>query len=69
MPRSWHWGVALGLCVGAGVVLVGSLRHGLSAPLVVLGIVLAVAVIKWLFILAVVAALCWIILFFVRRTV
>jgi hypothetical protein len=43
MPRSWHWGVALGLCVGAGVVLVGSLRHGLSAPLVVLGIVLAVA--------------------------
>jgi hypothetical protein len=25
-------------------------------------------VIKWLFILAVVAALCWIILFFVRRT-
>jgi len=28
----------------------------------------AVAVIKWLFILAVVAALCWIILFFVRRT-
>ena len=40
----------------------------LLAALVVLGIVLAVAVIKWLFILAVVAALCWIILFFVRRT-
>jgi hypothetical protein len=35
----------------------------LLAALVVLGIVLAVAVVKWLFILAVVAALCWIILF------
>jgi hypothetical protein len=34
----------------------------------VLGIVLAAVVVKWLFILAVVAALCWIILFFVRRT-
>jgi len=41
MPRSWHWGVALGLCVGAGVVLIGAVRYGLSAPLVVLGIVLA----------------------------
>src|SRR5213082_2277549 len=40
----------------------------LLAALVVFGIVLAVAVIKWLFILAVVAALCWIILFFVRST-
>jgi hypothetical protein len=40
----------------------------LLAALIVLGIVLAVAVIKWLFILAVVGALCWIILFFVRRT-
>lgn len=40
----------------------------LLAALIVLGIVLGVAVIKWLFILAVVAALCWIILFFVRRT-
>jgi hypothetical protein len=29
--------------VGAGVVLLGGLRYGLSAPLVVLGIVLAVA--------------------------
>jgi hypothetical protein len=29
---------------------------------------LAVAVIKWLFILAVVAALCWVILFVARRT-
>ncbi|HEU5216947.1 MAG TPA: hypothetical protein VFU30_15575 [Gaiellaceae bacterium] len=39
----------------------------LLAALVVLGIVLAVEVIKWLFILAVVAALVWVILFFVRR--
>jgi len=39
----------------------------LLAALVALGIVLAVAVIKWLFILADVAALCWIILFFARR--
>jgi hypothetical protein len=34
----------------------------------VIGIVLAAVVIKWLLILAVIAALCWIILFFVRRT-
>ena len=42
MPQSWHWGVALGLCVGAGVVLIGALRYGLSAPLLVLGLVLVV---------------------------
>ncbi len=41
MPRSWHWGVALGLCVGAGVVLIGAVRYSLSAPLLVIGIVLA----------------------------
>jgi hypothetical protein len=39
----------------------------LLAALVVLGIVLAVAVFKWLFILAVVAALVWAIVFFARR--
>ena len=38
----------------------------LLAALVVLGIVLAVVVIKWLFILAVVAALIWVIAFFTR---
>ena len=38
----------------------------LLAALVVLGIVLAVVVIKWLFILAVVAALVWVIAFFTR---
>jgi len=42
MPRPWHVGVALGLCIGAGVVLIGALRYGPSAPLVVLGVVLAV---------------------------
>lgn len=40
----------------------------LLAVIVVIAIWLAIVVIKWLFILAVVAALCWIILFFVRRT-
>lgn len=39
----------------------------LLAALVILGIVLAVTVIKWLFILAVVAGLIWVILFFARR--
>jgi hypothetical protein len=39
----------------------------LLALLVVIGVVLAVTVIKWLFILAVVSALAWVILFFVRR--
>ena len=35
---------------------------------VILGIILAITIIKWLFILAVIAALVWVILFFVRRT-
>ena len=38
----------------------------LLAAHVVLGIVLAVVVIKWLFILAVIAALIWVIAFFTR---
>lgn len=38
----------------------------LLAALVVVGIVLAVTVIKWLFVLAVIAALVWVILFFAR---
>ncbi|TMD12444.1 MAG: hypothetical protein E6I27_06260 [Chloroflexi bacterium] len=42
MPQSWLWGVILGLCVGAGVVVIGSVRYGLSAPLLILGLVLAV---------------------------
>jgi hypothetical protein len=32
----------LGLCVGGGVVLISSLRYGFSAPLLLLGLVLAV---------------------------
>ena len=42
MERPWLWGVMLGLCVGSGVVLVSSLRYGFSAPLLLLGIVLAI---------------------------
>jgi hypothetical protein len=42
MARPWLWGVGLGLCVGGGVVLLSSIRYGLSAPLLILGIVLAV---------------------------
>ena len=42
MPRPWLWGVILGLCVGAGVVLLSSIRYGLSAPLLILGLVLAI---------------------------
>jgi hypothetical protein len=38
----------------------------LLAAIVVLGIVLAVEVVKWLFILAVVAGLIWLIVFFTR---
>ena len=41
--RAWLWGAGLGLCVGGGVVLVASLMYGFSAPLFVLGVVLAVA--------------------------
>ena len=39
----------------------------LLAVIVALAIWLAIIVIKWLFILAVVAALAWLILFFMRR--
>ena len=42
MPRPWLWGVILGLCVGAGVVVLSSIRYGLSAPLLILGLVLAI---------------------------
>jgi len=42
VPRPWLWGVILGFCVGGGVVLLSSLRYGLSAPLLLLGIVLAI---------------------------
>jgi hypothetical protein len=38
----WVYGLILGLCVGGGVVLVSSIRYGLSAPLVILGLVLLV---------------------------
>lgn len=42
MPHAWLWGLGLGLFVGAGVVLLSSVRYGLSAPLLLLGIVLAI---------------------------
>ena len=42
MTRPWLWGVGLGLCVGGGVVLLSSIRYGLSAQLLILGIILAV---------------------------
>jgi hypothetical protein len=42
MPRPWLWGVGFGLLVGGAVVILNSIRHGLSAPLLLLGIVLAV---------------------------
>jgi hypothetical protein len=41
MPRPWLWGVGFGLVVGGAVVLLSSLRYGLSGPLLLLGIVLA----------------------------
>jgi hypothetical protein len=41
--RGWLWGAALGVCVGAGVVLVSTLLYGFSAQLFALGVVLAVA--------------------------
>ena len=43
MPRSWLWGVGLGLAVGGAVVFLSSLRYGLSGQLLLLGLALAVA--------------------------
>jgi hypothetical protein len=43
MPKPWLWGVVLGVVVGAGVVAVNSMRHGFSAPLLLLGTVLTIA--------------------------
>ena len=42
MPRPWLWGVILGLFVGTGVVVLSAIRYGFSAPLLLLGIVLAI---------------------------
>ncbi|HEY6116892.1 MAG TPA: hypothetical protein VI172_13130 [Candidatus Dormibacteraeota bacterium] len=36
------YGLILGLCVGGGVVIVSSIRYGLSVPLLILGLVLLV---------------------------
>jgi hypothetical protein len=37
------WGAAMGIGVGGAVVIVSSMRFGLSAPLALLGMVLAIA--------------------------
>jgi hypothetical protein len=42
MGRPWLWGISLGLYIGCAVVALGSLRSGFSAPLLLLGIVLAI---------------------------
>jgi hypothetical protein len=42
MPHNSLWGIGLGLCIGGGVVLLSSLRYGLSAPLLLLGVVLTI---------------------------
>ena len=40
MHRPWLWGVGFGVGIGGAVVLLSSLRYGLSAPLLLLGLVL-----------------------------
>ena len=42
MPRRWLWSLAFGLLVGGCVVALSAARYGLSGPLLLLGIVLAV---------------------------
>ena len=42
MPRRWLWSLAFGLLVGGCVVALSAARYGLSVPLLLLGIVLAV---------------------------
>lgn len=39
----WTWGVAFGVVVGAAVVMVSSLQHGLHASNAVLGLVVFIA--------------------------
>ena len=43
MRPQWMLGVALGLVIGGAVVLVSSVRYGFSAPLLLLGMTLAIA--------------------------
>ena len=43
MGRPWLWGICFGLYIGCAVVVLGSLRSGFSASLLLLGIVLAIA--------------------------
>jgi hypothetical protein len=43
MPRRRLWGLAFGLLVGACVVALSAARYGFSAPLLLIGIVLATA--------------------------
>lgn len=42
MTRPWLWAVALGLVVAGGVVILSAARYGLSAPLLLLGLVLLI---------------------------
>lgn len=42
MRPQWLLGVGLGLVIGGAVVLVSSVRYGLSAPLLLLGMTLAI---------------------------
>jgi hypothetical protein len=42
MSRRWLWGLAFGLLVGGWVVALSAARYGLTAPLLLVGIVLAI---------------------------
>jgi hypothetical protein len=52
------WAAAMGIAVGGAVVIVSSMRFGVSAPLLLLGIVLAIAF----------GGLAWVGAFLSRRT-
>jgi hypothetical protein len=41
MPAPWLWAVIMGLSIGGGIVLVGSILYGFSLPLLVIGVVCA----------------------------
>ena len=42
MSRPWVFGIAFGVGIGSGGVLLSSLKYGFSAPLLLIGVILTI---------------------------